>query len=566
MSNRRIYRCAIYTRKSTADGLEQDFNSLDAQREACEAYVMSQKSQGWKLLIEPYDDGGISGGHIDRPGLKGLIKAIKAKQIDVVVVYKVDRLTRSLADFARLVDVFDAHGVSFVSVTQQFNTTSSMGRLTLNVLLSFAQFEREVTAERIRDKIAASKKKGKWMGGVPPLGLDNIDKKLVINEAEAKTVRQLFDLYLQLGSVADVKTRADKHGLVTKRRTRGNNRMRGGIPFSRGHLYQLLSNPVYAGNVKHGKRVYPGEHEAIIEPDIWQSVQALLKTNAGRRQSDKNRKSTHILTGLVYDETGDLLSPVHTNKAGQIYRYYVSHRLVINKGKDASGWRLPTQRFEQEIVSTLAAFLANPKQLLKTLQIKGQSPDEVDRLLKKAKQLSSKLDTGNSNHQRKVITELISRVDLARDRISFQFNNLKLMKKLGIETICHSASTIGPLECPARIRRRGVESSLIIGAESQSNNLDTKLIKTIARSYYWFEQLKTGKLNSITEIANASNMAPGDVSRLLPLAFISPGIIKMILNGQQPLNLTTDQLVRFAPKLSLSWTSQQDQLITSSQY
>jgi len=564
MSDRRIYRCAIYTRKSTTDGLEQDFNSLDAQREACEAFVVSQKSQGWKLLPELYDDGGISGGHMDRSGLKRLLKAIKAKKIDVVVVYKVDRLTRSLADFARLVDVFDAHGVSFVSVTQQFNTTSSMGRLTLNVLLSFAQFEREVTAERIRDKIAASKKKGKWMGGVTPLGFDNVDKKLVINETEAKTVRLLFDLYLHLGNVGDVKTRADKLGLVTKQRKRGNSKMRGGISFSRGHLYQLLNNPVYIGNVKHGKKVYPGEHEAIIEPDIWQSAQALLKTNAAKRQSDKNRKSTHILTGLVYDETGDLLSPVHTNKAGQIYRYYVSNRLMTKKGKDASGWRLPTQRFEQEIVNILAAFFANPTQLLKTLKLEGQTPDEVERLLQKARELSNKLDAGNN--QRTVISKLISRIDLARDRISFQFNNPHLIKKLGVETNTQKTNPHIKLTCPARIRRRGVENILIIGAENQCNNLDAKLIKIIARSHYWFEQLKSGKLTSITEIANASNMAPGDVSRLLPLAFLSPGIIKMILNGQQPLNLTTDQLVRFAPKLPLSWTSQQDQLITSSQY
>jgi len=564
MSERRIYRCAIYTRKSTTDGLEQDFNSLDAQREACEAYVVSQRSQGWKLLPEAYDDGGISGGHMDRPGLKGLLKAIKAKQIDVVVVYKVDRLTRSLADFARLVDVFDEHGVSFVSVTQQFNTTSSMGRLTLNVLLSFAQFEREVTAERIRDKIAASKKKGKWMGGVTPLGYDNVDKKLIINEEESKTVVKLFDLYLKLGSVADVKISADKLGLVTKKRLHNNTRMRGGIPFSRGHLYQLLSNPVYAGNVKHGKQVYLGEHAAIIEPDIWQSVQSQLKTNAGKRKSDKNRKSTHILTGLVYDETGDLLSPVHTNKAGQIYRYYVSHRLVINKGKDASGWRLPTQRFEQEIVSTLAAFFAKPKLLLKTLQIKGQSPDEVEKLIQRANDLSSKLNTGNSNNRRKVITKLIRRIDLAREHITFQFNSIKLMKKLGMTTKNLDANAQIKLVHPVQIRRRGVESSLIIGEENQSNNLDAKLIKTIARSHYWFEQLKSGKLTSVTEIANASNMAPGDVSRLLPLAFLSPKIVKMILNGQQPPSLTTDQLVRFAPKLPLSWDRQQDQLITSS--
>ena len=250
-------RCAIYTRKSTDDGLEQEFNSLDAQREACEAFIKSQRGMGWVALSANYDDGGLSGGTMDRPALRRLLADIEMRKVDLIVVYKVDRLTRSLADFAKIVEVFDRHGVSFVSVTQQFNTTTSMGRLTLNMLLSFAQFEREVTSERIRDKIAASKKKGMWMGGLPPLGYDVADKKLIVNAVESKTVRKLYRLYLELGSVRLLKREADRRGIVTKRRQSGD-RATGGKPFTRGNLYQFLHNPLYVGEIPHKGKTYPG--------------------------------------------------------------------------------------------------------------------------------------------------------------------------------------------------------------------------------------------------------------------------------------------------------------------
>ena len=283
MSERRTYRCAIYTRKSTEDGLEQEFNSLDAQHEACSAYIASQASLGWKAARARYDDGGLSGGSMERPALQRLLSDIKAGRIDAVVVYKIDRLTRSLMDFARIVDVFDAANVSFVSVTQQFNTTTSMGRLTLNVLLSFAQFEREVTAERIRDKIAASKKKGMWMGGPPPLGFDVEHKALVVNAAEAESVRQLFKLYLEVGGVRRLKQRADGLGLMTKRRHLRDGRLQGGKPFSRGNLYLLLSNPIYIGKVVHCGDVYPGRHQAIVDQELWDAVQELMADNRRTR-------------------------------------------------------------------------------------------------------------------------------------------------------------------------------------------------------------------------------------------------------------------------------------------
>ena len=325
-------RCAIYTRKSTEEGLEQDFNSLDAQRESCEAYIQSQRGLGWVACKKCYDDGGLSGGTLDRPALQSLLTDIDSGKVDLIVVYKVDRLTRSLMDFTKIIENLDAHDVSFVSVTQQFNTASSMGRLTLNVLLSFAQFEREVTAERIRDKIAASKKKGMWMGGLSPLGYDAVDKKLRVNQREAKTVRALFDLYIELGSVRKLKQEADRQGLVTKKRKSGNH-CSGGLTFSRGHLYQLLHNSVYVGQTAHKGKTYPGQHDAIIEKSTWDAAQTLLDDQAPARTSSTNTKQKSLLTGLAFDERGDRLSPTYARKAGRRYRYYISNRLMQGADK-----------------------------------------------------------------------------------------------------------------------------------------------------------------------------------------------------------------------------------------
>jgi len=280
-------RCAIYTRKSSEEGLEQEFNSLDAQREACEAYVRSQKHEGWQALRQLYDDPGFSGGNMERPALRRLLADIVARKVDVVVVYKVDRLTRSLADFAKIVEIFDANAVSFVSITQAFNTTTSMGRLTLNVLLSFAQFEREVTGERFRDKIAASKKKGLCMGGLPSLGYDVEDRKLVVNEAEAETVRMIFRRYLDLGSVRELKASLDAEGVVSKRRTAADGSPYGGHAFSRGPLYQMLQNRVYRGEIVHKGAAYPSEHPPIVDEDLWLRVQQKLEANGVEQRTGR---------------------------------------------------------------------------------------------------------------------------------------------------------------------------------------------------------------------------------------------------------------------------------------
>ena len=309
-----VVRCAVYTRKSSEEGLEQEFNSLDAQREACEAYIRSQKSAGWVALPEMYDDGGISGGTMDRPALQRLLTDIGAGRVDTVVVYKVDRLTRSLNDFAKIVDAFDSKGVSFVSVTQQFNTTNSMGRLTLNMLLSFAQFEREVTGERIRDKIAASKRKGMWMGGLPPLGYDVADRKLVVNANEADLVRHIFRRYADLKSVRALKEDLDAAGIVSKARLDRFRHPSGSLPIDRGALYHMLENRLYRGEIVHKNTSYPGLHDAIIDEMLWDEVQAGLVENRVERTTRSTAVDPSLLAGLVYDDSGEGMSPTHANK------------------------------------------------------------------------------------------------------------------------------------------------------------------------------------------------------------------------------------------------------------
>lgn len=350
-----LKKCAIYTRKSSEEGLEQDFNSLDAQREACAAYIASQKAEGWAAIKEPYDDGGFSGGNTDRPGLKRLMEDIQAGKISIVVVYKIDRLTRSLMDFAKLVEVFDKHGVTFVSVTQSFNTTTSMGRLTLNVLLSFAQFEREVTGERIRDKIAASKIKGMWMGGARPTGYDINDKRLVINKGEAELVRLIFQKYVDLGCVRRLKEYLDSQGFKTKNWISRKDRAHGAASFSRGILYQILKNPVYAGKVRHKEKIYDGQHQAIIELDLWQHVQEkLINRSVSERGGNKPPVPGNLLKGKLFDYEGNFYSPVFTSRGAKQYRYYTNQALLQDKPVPPGiVSRIPAQDIEELVENTV---------------------------------------------------------------------------------------------------------------------------------------------------------------------------------------------------------------------
>src|SRR5450755_1335989 len=361
---RRAVRCAIYTRKSSEEGLEMSFNSLDAQREACQSFIASQRQEGWTALPTPYDDGGYSGGSMERPALRRLLDDIENGQVDTIVVYKVDRLTRSLADFAKIVEALDARGVSFVSVTQQFNTTTSMGRLTLNVLLSFAQFEREVTGERIRDKIAASKRKGMWMGGRVPVGYDVKERKLIVNPEESNLVRRLFHLYLELGCVSRLKVQLDREAIKSKERISPAGNRSGGTLYSRGALYRVLQNPIYIGDIQHREKVYPGEHTGIIPRELWEQVQAQLRSdNQGRRNGLKANCPSPLL-GLLQDAEGNRFAPSHTAKNGKRYRYYVCQGKVDAHGAQRKPTRVPAHDVEQQVSLRLQTFLQSASEVM----------------------------------------------------------------------------------------------------------------------------------------------------------------------------------------------------------
>lgn len=427
----RKLRCAIYTRKSSEEGLEQDFNSLDAQREACEAYIASQASHGWKASSKHYDDGGISGGTMNRPALQELLEDIRKGVVDVVVVYNIDRLTRSLMDFAKMVDVFDGRNVSFVSVTQQFNTTTSMGRLTLNVLLSFAQFEREVTGERIRDKIAASKKKGMWMGGKVPLGYKVQDRKLIIEDTEASTVRYLFKRYLELGSVTKLVEDAKENCLSGRVVHQQNGIIKTTRPFGRGNLYHLLSSPIYIGKVSHKDQIYDGQHEAIIDQDTWDKVQSKLRQNAVNRKLGVNSKSRNLLTGLLVDENGERLTPSHANKKGERYGYYASKRLIegesfIEEGqisdsnttrKSSANWRIPAKEIDQAVLNILTDQLTNENKLLILLPAQDLTVDALQLISREARKLTAALNKPEPIEQRKLLSKLLKQVQLQQDKV-----------------------------------------------------------------------------------------------------------------------------------------------------
>ena len=370
--NRRL-RCAIYTRKSTEEGLDMEFNTLDAQREACEAYIASQKSEGWVATRDRYDDGGFSGGNLERPGLKQLLADIDDGLIDVVVVYKIDRLSRSLMDFSKLVEVFDRNGVTFVSVTQSFNTTTSMGRLTLNILLSFAQFEREVIGERIRDKVAASRKRGIWMGGYVPLGYDVQDRKLLVNDAEAASVHRIFERFVELGSATVLARELRRDGFRNKQ----------GTLIDKGYLYRLLNNRVYRGEAVHKGKAYPGEHDAIINEALWDQVHAILKESPRKRANNSRSRTPALLKGLIFSDTGAAMTPTSTKKGAKLYRYYVSMDIIRNRetGEETAPMRLAAGMVEDAVVTEVRRILQTPEvvsQVLVALKKEQAAVSEAD--------------------------------------------------------------------------------------------------------------------------------------------------------------------------------------------
>ena len=558
-SNPARRRCAIYTRKSSEEGLEQAFNSLHAQRDACDAYIRSQRHEGWVALATPYDDGGLSGGTLERPALQQLLADIRAGRVDLVVVYKVDRLTRSLADFAKIVDVLDAHGASFVSVTQSFNTTTSMGRLTLNVLLSFAQFEREVTGERIRDKFAASRRKGMWMGGTVPLGYRVEDRKLVVDEPEAERVRHILRRYLALGSVLALREELKGEGIPSK----------AGQPLSRGALFHLLQNRLYGGEVVHKGQVHPGQHDAIVDEELWQAVQGRLATNRTDRSPGRRSRNPALLLGLAHDAAGDRLTPTHAVRRGVRYRYYVSHRLVAGGRRGApDGRRVPAADLERLVVDALLRLLADPPELLGHLGTAGVLPaglPEQHRMIAAARALAERWPQLGPAEQREGLHRLLRRVDVTDEEVTIRIDPDRLRDALlGTETDAEPVVgqlPHGPilLTLPAKLMRSGREMALVLGeqdAEAPTKRNPT-LVRLIVRAHALQAALLAGGEASLESIATREGVSRSYLARLVRLAYLAPALTAAILAGRQPAAITPSRLMRDT-RLPLDWSEQRD--------
>ena len=563
MANK-IVRCAIYTRKSSEEGLEQAFNSLEAQREACCAYILSQKHEGWTALKRQYDDGGFSGGTMDRPALKHLLDDIQAGKVDTVVVYKVDRLTRALNDFSKIIEVFDSHSVSFVSITQQFNTTTSMGRLTLNVLLSFAQFEREVTGERIRDKIAASKKKGMWMGGMVPLGYDCVDRKLVVNPLEAATVRTMFWQYLRLGSVTKLKAYLDEKMIRSKIRTRSNGPSYGGAVYSRGAIHQILNNPIYLGRIVHRGESYAGQHEPIIVQKLWEQVAARLADNNQAHRTGATERASSLLTGLLRDLNGIRFTPTHSVKKGKRYRYYTSQAVIQGRGDTHQVSRYPANELETLVTSQIHQML---KMSHKYLHETETSPD-AEMAIQRAKELANQWPKLGISQQQAFTRAVVKTIVLGHKDLWIELDRLKLVATLlghspNKSTAPDNART-GVIRLTATFHsaRRGGE--LQISPTNDDSNQEKpipSLVKEIARARMWYEQLILGEVSSVEELARQAGLKCRYVRKILQCAVLSPDISEAILLGRHARHLTVKNLQSSLP---LDWNQQaRDLLVTT---
>ncbi len=530
----RKLRCAIYTRVSTDAGLEQDFNSLDAQREASQAYVKSQAHEGWILNRDRYDDGGYSGGSLERPAMQKLLADIKERRIDVVVVYKVDRLTRSLADFAKLVEVFDGHGVAFVSVTQSFNTTTSMGRLTLNVLLSFAQFEREVTGERIRDKIAASKKKGIWVGGVVPLGYEVREQKLIVDAEEAETVRLVFSRYLELGSLPALQRDLRERGIVTRQRKLSSGRTVGGRFLTNGPLNHLLRNRVYLGEINHRDKSYPGEHEAILDPKLFDAVQSKLDANR-RGKRERHQSSNALLLGKLFDDRGNPMTPSYAIKKGVRYRYYVSCVLAQGRKEDAGTVKRVAAAEVERIVLEAIARTGRPT---RNPQAQNASPST-----KGAEKSANKNIVASDDDE--TARSRIGRVTLFAQSIDIEFpaSDVRPAERIPI-----------PWAPKTFVRKREVIAPTSQGSASQPIRWEvrTRLVSAIAKARRWLDEIVSGKTSSLEAIAAREGLNERSARMTLSLAFLAPDIIKAAVEGTLPRGLG---LSRFTD-LPASWAKQ----------
>jgi site-specific DNA recombinase len=531
----KLARCAIYTRKSTEYNLELAFNSLDAQREACEAYIRSQAHEGWRLISGRYDDGACSGASLERPALQQLLADVRAGKIDIVLVYKVDRLTRSLADFAKLIELFDIHDVSFVSVTQSFNTSSSMGRLTLNVLLSFAQFERELIGERVRDKIAASKRKGIWVGGPVPLGYAAVDKKIVVVLAEAAAVRTIFARYLQLGSVRALAEELDRRGIRSKPRRLSDGRTVGGGRFGVGALAHLLKNRFYIGEVVYRGEVHRGKHEPILESALFEAVQAKLAAQAAARRC-RLRGSPALLSRCLFDHRGNRMSPTHTNKGGARYRYYVSQAVLRGKPQPAGlVGRAPAAEIEALVVAALRNHL-NASGAAEPLP--HDDRDLLERHLERV--------TLTPNH---LELRLWQSVEAAQAHNPDNDDS-------SAPRIANVTTITVPWTSPVPAAVKGIAHVPAHNTPITPSRRDA-LLMAIARARRWADEFAHGGVVSFAMLARREGKVERHIRLLLPLAFLSPRIVAGLLDGTAPANLTITALARALP---WSWAEQERRL------
>ena len=565
MEPKSVVRCAVYTRKSSEEGLEQSFNSIDAQREACQAFVASQRQEGWRALPAHYDDGGYSGGSLDRPALKRLLEDVEANRVDTIVVYKVDRLTRSLADFAKIVEALDARKVSFVSVTQQFNTTTSMGRLTLNVLLSFAQFEREVTGERIRDKIAASKRKGMWMGGAVPLGYDVKERKLVVNQEDAKLVCDLYRLYLELGCIPKLKAHLDQERVTSKIRISATGRRLGGKSYSRGALYHLLRNRIFLGETGHAGQSYPGEHEAIVSRELWDRVQTQLKSNTQGFRNGPRMTSFSSLGGLLRDADGKRFTPSHTVKKGRRYRYYVCDMVRKPDGRVNRPSRLPAHQIEILVLSRLRSFLESANDVIDCFSQSTDSASSIQQLAAAAEHSSRQWFGGTASAAGAVLAKLVDRVVVHQQKVEVVINKRRLREALihGLPSApSHpgimeaEASDLVHLNVDATLKRCGGEVRLIApprSAVEMPAHPVPSLLKAIARGYDWHTRILAGTVCGRRSLSDQTGLDERYVSRILQRAFLAPDIVEAILDGRQPPDFSLERLRNGLP---FGWAEQ----------
>jgi site-specific DNA recombinase len=534
-------RCAIYTRKSTDEGLDRTFNSLDAQREACEAYIKSQQHEGWQAIATHYDDGNFSGGNMERPALRQLMADIQAGKVSVVVVYKVDRLTRSLADFAKIIEHFDKHKVSFVSVTQHFNTTSSMGRLTLNVLLSFAQFEREVTGERIRDKIAASKKKGMWMGGLVPLGYKAVDRKLLIEEPGAVTVRRIFQEFLRLGSVLRLEEWLRANNIRTRR----------GNHFLRGPLYTMLRNPLYLGLTRHKAEIYPGEHAGIVDRTTWDKAQSLLDQNINGQRRRNRSTQPSLLAGIIFDAAGNRYSPTHSNKNGCRYRYYTSRAVIDKTERPDSPARIPAHGLEKAVTEHILNLLNAPGELLGVL--KNSQLDEDAALpsgfcaavAERAAGMVRNWKACPAPDRDRFLKAVIDRIVVQAEHIEVQLRVAAILHELlgsdpagqGVQAATKFLP-IASVICPFKHMESGRALRLVIGKDRLSNDRSRQLIlRAIARSRLWYQRIVDGDATCLNDIIRRDGIDASHAKKIFPLAFLSPSCTQSILRSNADLTL-----------------------------